>query len=344
MPLSEQSGPAIAAWLAESTGARQARVASLERLGGGAIQENWALEAELDGGRRAGRHRLVLRTDSPTKVPVSWSRAQEYRIQEVAYRAGVTVPEPFALCEDPAIVGPSFYLMRRVAGEARGSRLVRDPEVRARGEQLAARLGAELATLHRVAPPVPGLEFIPVPRGPAALARVAEYRRHLDELGGSECVLEWALAWLQRHAPAAVPPRLLHADFRTGNYLVRHGELTAVLDWEFAGFGDPLEDLGWMLGRYWRFGAYELEAGGIGSREALLAGYEAAAGQAIDRGSVPYWEVMGTVRWAVIALLQAARHFVLEETSIELALTAHVLPVLQLDLLHRIRTFEETGR
>lgn len=344
MPLSEQSGPAIAAWLAESTGAREARVEGLERLGGGAIQENWRLEVELAGGRRAGRHKLVLRTDSPTRVPVSWSRAQEYRIQEVAHRAGVTVPEPFALCEDPAVVGSSFYLMRYVTGEARGSRLVRDPEVRARGEQLAARLGAELAALHRVAPPVSGLEFIPVPRGSAAAARVAEYRRHLDELGSSECVLEWALAWLARHAPAAVPPRLLHADFRTGNYLVHHGELTAVLDWEFAGFGDPLEDLGWMLGRYWRFGAYELESGGIGSREALLAGYEAAAGYSVDRAAVPYWEVMGTVRWAVIALQQAARHFVGKEPSIELALTAHVLPVLELDLLDRVREIEETGR
>ena len=173
--------------------------------------------------------------------------------------------------------------MRRVAGEARGFKLVRDPLVRERGEALAARLGAELAKLHRVAPPVPGLGFIPVPPGSAALARIAEYRAHLDEMGSAECVLEWALAWLERHAPPAVPPRLLHADFRTGNYLVDRGELTAVLDWEFAGFGDPLEDLGWMLGKYWRFGAYEREAGGIGTREALFGGYEAEAGHAIDR-------------------------------------------------------------
>ena len=73
-----------------------------------------------------------------------------------------------------------------------------------------------------------------------------------------------ALAWLQRHAPSRSPVCLVHADCRTGNYLIEAGELTAVLDWEFAGFSDPLEDLGWMLARYWRFGAYELEAGGIG--------------------------------------------------------------------------------
>ncbi|MGD9510162.1 MAG: phosphotransferase family protein [Geminicoccaceae bacterium] len=344
MPLTEESGPALAEWLTRAAGARQAEVRRLERLGGGAIQENWALDVELDGGALDGRHALVLRTDAPTSVAVSWNRVQEYRILEVAHRAGVAVPEPIALCDDATVIGRAFYLMRRVEGEARGFRLVRDPALLARGDELAGRLGAELAKLHRVAPPVAGLEFMPVPDGPAALARVAEYRAHLDALGSSEYVLEWALAWLQRHAPPAVAPRLIHADFRTGNYLVDQGELAAVLDWEFAAFGDPLEDLGWMLGRYWRFGAYEREAGGIGSREALFSGYEAEAGHSIDRAAVPYWEVMGTVRWAVIALQQAARHFVGSETSLELALTAHVLPVLELDLLTRVHEIEETGR
>jgi len=81
-----------------------------------------------------------------------------------------------------------------------------------------------------------------------------------------------------------------------------------------------------MLARYWRFGAYELEAGGIGTRAALLGGYEAASGQKVDHGAVAYWEVMATVRWAVIALMQAARHFDGHETSLELALTAMCCP------------------
>jgi aminoglycoside phosphotransferase (APT) family kinase protein len=156
-------------------------------------------------------------------------------------------------------------------------------------------------------------------------------------------VLEWALAWLERHAPASGRVCLVHADLRTGNFLVDQGRLTAVLDWEFAAFSDPLEDLGWMLARYWRFGAYELEAGGISTREALLAGYEAASERAVDRAAVAYWEVMATVRWAVIALMQAARHFEGRESSLELALTAHVLPVLELDLLTRIQEIEERG-
>lgn len=341
MGLSGEQRDALCGWLKGATGAQAVQLLHLERLGGGAIQENWAIDLECRGGRLAGRQALVLRTDAASRIPVSWDRAQEYRILEVAHRAGVTVPEPLALCEDPAVLGKAFYLMRRVPGEARGHKLVREPALRERGEALASRLGAELAKLHRLEPPVPGLGFIAVPERAPALARVEEYRRHLDALEVAEPVLEWALAWLERRSPPGQRVRLVHADFRTGNYLVEGGELAAVLDWEFAGFSDPHEDLGWMLARYWRFGAYQREAGGIGSREAFLAGYEGMAGAAVDRAAVPYWEVMAAVRWAVIALMQASRHFAGQESSLELALTAHVLPVLELDLLTAVAEIEE---
>ena len=99
-----------------------------------------------------------------------------------------------------------------------------------------------------------------------------------------------------------------------------------------------------MLMRYWRFGRDDREAGGIGSRAAFLDAYEAEAGRPVDRAAVPYWEVMGTVRWAVIALMQAARHYRDREASLELALTAHVLPVLELDLLTRVAEIEGSRR
>jgi aminoglycoside phosphotransferase (APT) family kinase protein len=340
----ELSSPALAAFVRGAAGADAASVERLERLGGGAIQESWALDLTIEGGPHAGRHELVLRTSSPSTVAVSWDRPEEFHIQRAAHRAGVTVAEPLWLCEAAASpVGKPFYLMRRVPGVGRGDQVVKDPAVRAKGEALAARLGAELARLHRLRPPVEGLGFIPVPEAAPALARVAEYRRHLDALGAREPVAEWALRWLELNAPPAFDVALVHADFRTGNYMVEGGELTAVLDWEFAGFSDPVEDLGWMLAPCWRFGAQDREAGGVGSREALLAGYEAEAGRRVPRELLPYWEIMATVRWAVIALQQAARHRSGAEPSLELALTAHVVPALELDLLTMIER-AEAGR
>ena len=327
----------VAAYVRDAARADAAAVERLERLGGGAIQESWALDVRIEGGPQAGRHELVLRTSAPSTIAVSWDRPEEFRIHQAAHRAGVTVPEPLWLCEGATSpLGKPFYVMRRVPGIARGDQVVKDPAVRAKGEALAARLGAELARLHRLRPPVAGLGFVPVPEEAPARARVAEYRRYLDALGTAEPVLEWALRWLERKAPPTFDVTLVHADFRTGNYVVEDGELTAVLDWEFAGFSDPLEDLGWMLAPCWRFGVQDHDAGGIGSRAAFLDGYEAEAGRRVPRECLPYWEIMATVRWAVIALQQAARHWSGAEPSLELALTAYIVPILELDLLTMI--------
>jgi hypothetical protein len=124
-----------------------------------------------------------------------------------------------------------------------------------------------------------------------------------------------------------------YRDYRTGNYLVDAGHLAAVLDWEFAGLGDPLEDLGWFLARCWRFGRPDREAGGIGPAHEFLAGYHRIGGRAVTFEETRFWQVMAHVRWAVMALQQAERHGRHGETSLELALTAHVVPDLEAEIL-----------
>ena len=109
--------------------------------------------------------------------------------------------------------------------------------------------------------------------------------------------------------------------------------ITAVLDWEFAGWGDPHEDLGWFTARCWRFGQVALEAGGIGPMDAFLAGYGSEAGWQPDPARVRFWQLGATIRWAVIAADQAARHLSGREPSLELALTGHMVPELEWGVL-----------
>ncbi len=46
---------------------------------------------------------------------------------------------------------------------------------------------------------------------------------------------------------------MVHGDYRSGNFLHDgEGRILAVLDWEMAHIGDPLEDLGWALDPLWR--------------------------------------------------------------------------------------------
>jgi aminoglycoside phosphotransferase (APT) family kinase protein len=329
-------------WLAAALAARQVRVADARRLAGGAIQENLALELDVAGGPRAGTHRVVLRRDAASTVAVSRPRLEEYALLSVAHRAGVPVAEPWAACGDPDVLGKPFYLMARVEGEARGARLVKDPAVLARGGELVAELGGVLARIHALRPPLPELPFLVAPADPLA-ARIAELRSHLDALGEPQPVLEWGLRLVERAPPPPGGIVLVHGDFRTGNLMLRGGRLVAVLDWEFAGLSDPLEDLGWMLAKCWRFGAVERECGGLGPREPFLEAYAEAAGRAVDRRTVRVWELVATLRWAVVALMQAERHTSGRERSLELALTAHIVPQLEADVLDYAALLEGEG-
>lgn len=329
---------ALEAWLATAVSAERATILGLEKLGGGAIQENWALEVRVEGGPSAGTHRWVLRTDAPSPVAASLTRMQEFALLSAAHGVGVTVPTPIGACTDAGVIGRVFYVMQRVEGTAAGHVLVRDDKWRGDRVALAHRLGAELARIHTIRPPHPPLAFLPVPAGAPALAAVARHRRWLDTYRDPRAALEWGLRWLERHAPPAPAQlTLVHGDFRTGNYMVDASGLTGILDWEFACWGDPLEDIGWFCAKCWRFGADAREAGGIGAREDFYRGYESVAARAIDRDAVAYWETMAFARWAVVALMQGERHVSGAEPSLDLALTGRRIAELEYELLLRTR-------
>lgn len=63
-------------------------------------------------------------------------------------------------------------------------------------------------------------------------------------------------------------------------------------------------------------------------------GYEAESGRTIDRDQIHYWEVMAHVRWAIVAIEQAERHCSGQENSLLLALTGHIVPELEWEILN----------
>ncbi|RYZ43709.1 MAG: phosphotransferase family protein [Myxococcaceae bacterium] len=329
----EEQKRALEQFLTGRAGARSVRIDDVHLLSGGAIQENWSLTAMVTGGPHEGVLECVLRSDALSGVAVSHGRAQEFALLRVAFKAGVTVPEPL-WAGDSSVFGREFFVMRRARGTASGHRLVKELKLGGDRELLVERLGEELARLHAIRPPVEGLGFLKAPMLSPALQGVKDCRTFLDGHPQAFPALEWGLRWLEKHAPVTPELVLTHRDFRTGNYLVDETGLTAVLDWEFAAWSDPLEDLGWFCARCWRFGQFEKEAGGMGSREALFRGYERVSGRRLTREAVFYWEVLAHVRWAVIALQQGARHVSGQEPSLELALTAHVVPELELEVLN----------
>lgn len=301
----------LEAWLAPEVGA-PVEVADLTRLSGGASRETWLFDATWAG----GRHPLVLRRDPPGGgAPGGISRAAEMALLEVAGRHGVAVPAVVCGTSDPAVMGAPGFVMARVAGEAIPRKLLRDDEFAAARPRIIGQAAAALARIHAVEPG--DVDVLRPAQSPAEL--VTGLRTILDVLGEPHPAFEVGIAWLLEHLPAPRPARLVHGDFRTGNLLVSAAGLEAVLDWELAHLGDPVEDLGWMCVRSWRFGVDDKPAGGFGTREELVAAYEAAGGEPVDPETLLFWEVYGTLRWGVISVAQAHTHLSGAVRSVELA-------------------------
>jgi aminoglycoside phosphotransferase (APT) family kinase protein len=323
----------LEAFLCAHAGAQRVSIEQQQRLSGGAIQENWLLHVSVEGGAYAGHQRWVLRSDAQSAVPGSLSRAEEFAVLSSVYCAGAKVPRPLWLCEDTSVHGRAFFIMDWVSGITAGYKLT--SQLGAQGDRrLVNELGANLARIHRILPgQARSLDFLGDPQQASVQASITAHGAVLDRLGAVQPVQEWALRWCEINAPEPAAPCLLHGDFRTGNYLAESSRLQAILDWEFTGWGDPREDIGWFTARCWRFTRPDLEAGGVGTLEHFMAGYNEVAPLTIERDELVFWQVMATLRWAVIAQQQAQRHLSGEEPSLELALTGRLLPELELDLL-----------
>jgi aminoglycoside phosphotransferase (APT) family kinase protein len=320
----------LARFVAAGMGVSSARIAEARRLTGGAVQENWLLRVALGGGGSEAEE-LVLRTDAATGLGIGLTRGGEFAVLRAVRAAGVAGPEPLLLCEDTGIIGRPFLIMRRRPGSAAPAAIVAGKSGGSQ-EALAARLGRELALIHSIRPPCLGLASLgEAPRDPAR-TRLGQYRALLDADDDLHPVAEWGWRWLEHNRPEPVAPVLVHGDFRTGNFLVDAQGLTAILDWEFAAWGDPDEDIGWFCLRCWRFGAFAREAGGIASRAAFYAGYENAAARAVDARRVHFWEIMAALRWLVIALRQRDR-FLRGEASLDLALTGRRVAECEMEIL-----------
>lgn len=281
-------------------------VRGLERLPGGASRQTWSFTAATVDGER----RLVLRRDPPGAGQSSMDRATEFGLLRAAAAAGVPVPSAL-WCDDEAFGSPGF-LMEHVDGETIARRILRDDTYAAARPAMAAQCGEILARIHTMDPgPV-------APGADPAREALARYRTLLDSFGEPHPAFELGLRWLERHAPAPGRVTLVHGDFRTGNLVVGPDGVRAVLDWELAHPGDPLEDLGWLCVRSWRFGGPG-EVGGFGDRGDLFAAYERASGVTVDPGAVRWWEVFGNLKWGVICVAQSFTHLWGHVRSVELA-------------------------
>ncbi len=310
---------AVATWLAEHAdparaGVDLSAVPEVRQFAGGVSNLTYLLRYP-DGD-------LVLRRPPRGQhTGTAHDVAREYRIQEALGRVLPAVPRTVALCEDTAVVGTPFSVVRRVEGPI--PRRTLPPGVDLSREQVA-RLCRNvvdlLVDLHRVDVDAAGLAALD--RGPGYVRRQVENWTSRYARARTRDVPAFArvTAWLAAHQPADRPHTLVHNDFRFDNVVLDPADPTrpvGLLDWELATVGDPLVDLASALG-YWiqaddgplvrRFSRQPTTLPGMMTREEVVAHYCARTGLRVTNAEWAWYEVFGLFRVAVIAQQVWARY------------------------------------
>jgi len=314
-------GRCVASWCPGATG-----VTGAAKLSGGASQETWSFDIVHPDGNIGA----ILRR-APPGYGAAPSRAAglaaEAQLMQLAYEAGVPSPRVLHVLQPRDKLGTGF-VMQRVEGETIARKILRDEKFASARPLLARQLGKVAAGIH-------GLPLAKLPdlRRMTAAKEIAELERDYRGFEWPRPVFELALRWLRDRDPGPSPEvTLVHGDFRHGNLIIGPEGLRAVLDWELAHTGDPMEDLGWICVNSWRFGEIDKPVGGFGAREELFAGYE-STGRRVDPERVKFWEVMGTLRWGVMCCGMMQRFRSGPEHSIERAMIGRRSSETEIDLL-----------
>ncbi|HEX7316346.1 MAG TPA: phosphotransferase family protein [Pyrinomonadaceae bacterium] len=262
---------------------------------------------------RFGASEFVLRRPPFGPVaPKAHDMAREFRILEALHTVFPLAPRPYLLCEETEVVGSVFYLMERRRGLV--VRAEEPPELEdrpAERRRASAALVDALADLHAVDVHAHGLDSLGKPSGfvERQVRGWADrwHRSRTDELAEMDELAAWLAS---RLPPDPARPTLVHGDYKLDNVMLDTsdvGRVVGVFDWEMSAVGDPLIDLGILLG-YW---VHTAEGGGRRdsvsavtnregwfTREELLERYGARTGE--DLSNVGFYEVFAVFKLAVV--------------------------------------------
>jgi aminoglycoside phosphotransferase (APT) family kinase protein len=308
-------------------------VERLRRLTAGAANETW----RFDAAGSAGRIDCVLRrapyvadtepaSEAPAEDATNLGKSGEARVQAAARDAGVAAAEVLFVLSEADRLGDG-YVMAALEGETLPRRILRDDAYVELRPRLAGLCGETLARLHAV--PVDDVPELNLSTARTQIDRYGELYRGFDQ---PVPIFDLAFRWLADRCVEPARTAVVHGDFRNGNLMVGPEGIRAVMDWELAHLGDPMEDLGWLCVTSWRFGEIERPVGGFGVREDLFSGY-AAAGGAVDPGRVHYWELFGTLKWGVMCMMMTRAHLAGMARSVERAAIGRRVSETELDLV-----------
>ncbi len=262
-------------WIASVGGGRITR---LERHI--ARREAWVADVTRPDGSTG---EYFLRLDRESDGSGTHSVKSEAKVQAALATAGMKVPSICAWNEELQAA-----LHERMPGRADLDNA--DPQEQA--AVLEDFIG-QLVLLHSLDPESLGLDHMPIPTTSDECA-LGEIDFVEQFLGGmvADPLYTYSLQWIRNHVPERLDRvSFLQGDTGPANFMFHEGRVSAIVDWEWAHFGDPMEDLGNICTR--EFYCPSTPEEGLGP---LFRRYEELSGFPVRHDSVRYYRVQQFVR------------------------------------------------
>jgi len=315
----EITAAGLSAYLSHRFNDAALEVVTFKPLPGGFGKQTFLFEvkgAELNG-------EFVMRRDPPvTLFDNDCHRGDvEYQLIRALHERGFPAPEALWLdTEHRLLPGGDFIVMRRSPGVPGGSVFQATSKV---PENLSQTLADIMARLHALAP-MPELSSLTdsinaerwaMPLDSCVRLFLQQYQSMFEQDAHLPSpALVSLFGWLQNNVPALPgKPVLLHGDIGFHNFLFSGGELSAVLDWEFAHLGDPAEDLAYVRNT----------VGAALDWDAFMAAYRAAGGVEVSAERLHFFQVWGQVRNICSANLAAAKFATGQVADLKMVLLPH---------------------
>jgi aminoglycoside phosphotransferase (APT) family kinase protein len=294
----------LSRWLREQLPDRQdVRIEGLDRVDFGHSAEMIVLTviSQSDGAQH--RQDVVVRLrPRPPALLEPYDLKRQFDILRALERTPVRVPRALWLEGSGDVLGRPFFVMERVAGEVYEMQAPAGPDATPeRIRRMCESMADQLAAIHSIDPKATGLDSLDDGRTHLA--------RELDRWDGEMHrvqraplpALERLSQALRQTQPAPCPKvTLVHGDAKPGNFAFVGDEVSAVFDWELAGLGDPLTDIGWMELLWLQPVGITSHPDALGIEE-FIARYEAASG--IMTANRSWYRALNAFKMAVICLI-----------------------------------------
>ena len=310
----DKTAAQMIAWLAPKLSVPPAdiRIEDLEApLGTGFSSDTLLFELVYTKDGAEHREGLVARLEPEEYIVFpSYDIALQRNVLQKLEGTNVPVPRVRWFEPDSAVLGVPFYIMDRVAGEVPSD----NPPMHDEGWIADDLCEAERTTVwwngfeamckvHRLDWKALGFEFLLEPkRGATPLEQQLHYYQEYFEWGmprDRHPVIAQALDYLEANKPKENQTALCWGDSRLANEIFDNLEVAAVIDWEMARIGDPVQDLAWWLASDRCFSeGLELERlAGIPSHEQTVARWKETTG--LDASNLGYYFILALTRFSM---------------------------------------------